>query len=133
MTADQLKAQLQGACNDLWWSSESDYPIEVVWETSDLETIDRSLIRRLFNLADDIEIQVVNIESFFERATSPRGWHTEADKDQRLRLQKLKNLLIHSLCQLQVYRCGEVEITVYALGQAPDGSIAGVKTLLIET
>ena len=41
-----FKAQLEAACDDLWWSSESDYPVEVVWKP-DVE-IDPDAARRSY-------------------------------------------------------------------------------------
>lgn len=136
MTADDLKAQLEAACDDLWWSSESDYPVEMVWIPATevpTEAIEASAVRKLFSRAEDAAIEVISIEAFFERATAPKSWHTEADKVQMNRLQALKALLTDSLSNLQVYRWGEVEIRVYVLGNAPDSAIAGVKTTLVET
>lgn len=144
LRANQLRAKLEAACQDLWWSSESDYPVEAVWRSPNTavtntantdtdEPIAIPIVRQLFNYANEIEIRLVEVEDFFERATTPKSWHTPADKDQLSRLRQLKTLLTSALSRLQVYRCGNVEISVYVLGYTPDKTIAGVKTLLIET
>ena len=132
--ANDLKAQLEAATEGLWWSSESDYPVKVVWQPAEIPAeINRATVRRLAGCNEDAQIQVVDIEDFFKRATTPESWHTPEDKAQLTQLKALKSLLIDSLTHLQVYRCGAAEITAYVIGTAPDGSIAGVTTTLVET
>ena len=132
---DGLKAQLETLCTDLWWSSESDYPVEIVWQSASKTRggIDETTVRNLADLAKNVTVQIANVEDFFERQTTPQSWHTAEDKVQLDKLQQLKSLLTSSLINFQVYRCGETEIKVYAIGKTPDGHIAGVKTILVET
>ncbi len=135
MTAhDGLKAQLKAACHDLWWGSESDYPVEVVWFVAPAESADENqefLVRELTSCEG--ELVAVGVEDFFDRAIAPKSWHTAEDKAQISQLQQLKALLQSALSNLKVYRCGEVEVSVYVVGYAPDGSIAGVTTTVVET
>lgn len=133
-TNDDLKAQLEAACNDLWWSSESDYPVEVVWFAAPAESADEnreSLVRELVGCEGELE--AVRVEDFFARAIAPKSWHTDEDKAQISQLQQLKTLLRSALSDPKAYRCGEVEVSVYVVGHTPDGSIAGVKTTVVET
>lgn len=127
-----LETQLEAACDDLWWRSEADCPITVVWQT-DADSISDELIRQIAGCDDDTDIQRVDIEGFFERSLTPKSWHTDEDKAYISRLEHLKTLLTTALSDLQVYRCGEVEVSVLVLGYAPDGRVAGVQTTLVET
>ncbi len=131
ISAHELRAQLEEATQDLWWSSESDYPVSVVWRSPAEVNVD--LVRQLAGCDADAPIQVVEVEDFFARAMISQSWHTREDKAQIAQLKKLKVLLTQSLAHLQAYRCGEIEVSVYIMGVAPDGSVAGVKTVLIET
>jgi Nuclease A inhibitor-like protein len=130
-TANELKAQIEDAIENLWWSSESDYPVSLVWQPP--AEISVAQVRQLAGCDEDAPIQIVNVNDFFARAIAPQSWHTSDDEAQLAQLKKLKILLTQSLAHLQVYRCGAVEISVYVIGNAPDGSIAGVKTILVET
>jgi hypothetical protein len=129
--ANDLKAQLEAATVDLWWSSESDYPVSVVWHPP--AEVNAEQVRQLAGCEPDAPIWTVDVEDFFVRVLTPQSWHTPADKAQLAQLKTLKVLLVQSLTSLQVYRCGEIEISLYVIGNAPDGSIAGIKTTLIET
>ncbi len=136
--ANDLKAQLEAVTKDLWWSSESDYPIKVVWQPAEISAeipaeISEVTVRRLAGCNENAQIQVVDVEDFFKQVTAPASWHTPEDKAQLTQLKALKSLLVDSLTHLQVYRCGAVEIAAYVIGTAPDGSIAGITTTLVET
>ncbi len=134
MANDSLKVQLEAACDDLWWSSESDYPVEVIWFAAPAESAgedQESLVCELIGCEGEVE--TVDIEGFFARAIAPKSWHTAEDKAQISQLQQLKTLLQSALSNPKAYRCGEVEVSVHVVGYTPDGNIAGVKTTVVET
>ena len=135
-SSQSFEAQLENACDDLWWSSESDYPVEVVWQ-SEIEINSESaagVIEQWVSAQHpEDKIETVDLSDFFERAIAPKSWHTEEDKAQLLRLKELRDLLVAKLPALQVYRCGEVEIKVYVLGCADNKVLAGIQTTVVET
>ncbi|NJM98479.1 MAG: hypothetical protein HC800_16110 [Phormidesmis sp. RL_2_1] len=136
--ADELKTQLEAACDDLWWSSEADYPITVVWQSQsalgaaakdslDIDSTVRQVLACPPEQFSDNAVKTRDIEDFFGRAVAPQSWHTDDDKAHISRLQTLKQFLSAHFSQLQVYCCGEVTVSVAILGYAPDGSMAGSK------
>jgi len=143
MTATPLKAQLEAACKDLWWSSESDYPVEVVWyelsaqqvdgAASEDARLDDELVCQIAGCADDTVITSRPFDSVFDKQLTPKGWHTAEDKQQLRQLDQLKTLLAEAFSSPQIYRCGEIEITLCILGFGADGIVAGVKTCVVET
>ena len=138
--SEDLKRQLEKACEDLWWSSESDYPVEVVWQP-DVEMEGSAALEEIAQMIDDWvrdrhledNIEKVEVDDFFEKALTPRSWHTEEDKAQLAQLQQLKDLLIDNYSTLQAYRCGEVEISAYVLGCGKNAVLSGVQTIIVET
>lgn len=127
-----LEARLEKACENLWWSSEADYPIEVVWQPQ-VETQAKTMDNWVCHRHLEEEIEKVSLDDFFARVTTPRRWHTDEDKQQVSRLQQLKELLVAELSNIQVYRCGEVEISAYALGFSADAVLTGFQTVIVET
>lgn len=140
-----LKERLETACDDLWWSSESDYPVEVVWQPEraiapvetakdddSLDSITQKVLGWL-SFWEEEDVEVVAVADFFEKATAPKRWHTEENKEQLARLRALEALLKSELTHLQVYRCSEVEVTVYVLGYLGDRVLAGIRTIVVET
>ncbi len=139
---EDLKVQLEEACEGLWWSSESDYPIEVVWvsaadhKVTDHEgasTLLAAVVCGASGVGDTDALTIGEVEDFFARSLTPKSWHTAEDKAQITQLQQLKTLLVQSLKPLKVYRYGSVEIDAYILGLTADGTVAGIKTRLVET
>lgn len=137
-----LKARLEAACEDLWWSSEADYPVEVVWQTEGaiamVEVADSSdsateKVLGWLRFWDEQDVEVVDVSNFFKKSTAPKNWHTEEDKAQIARLNALEALLKNELVHLQVYRCGTMEVTVYILGFSDRRVLAGVRTVIVET
>lgn len=120
MTDDELKARLKAVCIDLWWRSESDYPVEVVWQPKN-------------DVTETDAIASIPVSEFFSKQTTPKSWDTAEDRAQRVQLQQLQELLEGNLTNLQIYRRGEVEVTVYVLGRTAEGTLAGVRTTLVKT
>ena len=143
----KLKTQLEEACEGLWWSSESDYPVEVVWVSAIAKASEDQVasedpvnsvlstegVCRVLGIENADELTTVEVKDFFARSLTPKSWHTAEDKAQIAQLQQLKTLLVRSLQSLTVYRVGSVEIDLYILGLTPDGTLSGVKTRLVET
>lgn len=134
-----LKSQLEAACDDLWWRSEADYPITVVWlsaadtpAASDGGSLNGELIRQIMG-CDGADVKVGDVEGFFERSLTPHSWHTDEDTARISRLEHLKTLLTTALVNSKVYRCGEGEISLSVLGRTSDGQVAGIQTTLVET
>lgn len=136
MTVSSLEDQLIAACDGLWWSSESDYPVEVVWQiASDVDEGEQpsTLLHQIIDVKADKRLEIVEVEDFFEQALTAQPWHTAEDSAQLRQLRQLKDLLTESLQQLKVYRYDQIEVLIYILGYTPEGDIAGVKTCSVET
>ncbi len=112
--------------------SESDHPLRVVDLGEAPEAELPSLIRAAVSRAD-AGVQRVSLEAFFERATRAQPYHTDADRVIVERYRELVRFMTRDLSDARVYRVGEIEVDVYALGQSPQGEWLGVATKLIET
>jgi len=135
MRDHDFKALLQAACADLWWSSESDCPVEAVWqpENASIEnaSTENALIATL--LAEASALTPLTLIDIFAQQVAPQSWDTAEDKAQKARLFQLQELLENNLTHPQVYRYGEVEVTVCILGRTAEGTLAGVRTVSVET
>jgi len=149
---DALQAQVAG----LSWMSESDYPFRVVVacpETSATEPIVFSIekipaLKPIAGLTASTDVSIVfvthledflklcesvDVDTFFQRATQVQDWFGEAEWAIAQRYQQLVRWLKENLTDLQVYRCGDIEVDIYILGQAADGRRLGLQTRAIET
>lgn len=131
--AESLLPELRSACEDLLWLSETDAPFEVIcWPEQPPPLTPQDLLR-LGGCPADTPIQTSRLEDFFGPATTEQDWFGAAEKAQAERYRHLQHLLTSRLEDPQVYRLGEVEVTIYVLGYTGDGQLAGVKTFAVET
>lgn len=127
-----LQEALSQLTEGLLMMSESEYPFEVFeWEATTSFTPEELLKKTGHSL--DTPVEVVELDSFFKRATTLEDWYEEEEKKTVYRYQSLLQTLKQNLNNVQVCRVGEREIEVYIIGQASEGHLAGLKTKVIET
>lgn len=129
-----LVKKLQQASEGLLFLSESEYPFEVfVWKTEGQQDINRELIVKKTENSFNTPIEFVDLDSFFEVATTEQDWHGSAEKEIVKRYQQLSKVLKQCLTELQVVRLGTTAIDVYIIGKTPSGDLAGLSTKVVET
>jgi hypothetical protein len=111
-------ALLTAATADLFWTSETDAPFEVMmWK--DLKPIE--------------PIVTQSIDDFFQPAITPQDWHGKEGQAIVARYEALIATLKENLREIRVDRVGEVEITIYIIGKTSDGTWIALKTSAVET
>jgi hypothetical protein len=125
---------LNSATTDLWWISEADAPFEVLlWEDLTTAKLTEKKLLKWLAFEADITIGIQTIDEFFQAAIEPQDWHGEEEQATITRYKNLISLLKENLSDLQVYRLGECEITIYLVGKTPNGQWLALKTEAIET
>ncbi|MEO1590942.1 MAG: nuclease A inhibitor family protein [Cyanobacteria bacterium J06632_22] len=127
-----LIQQLQSLTEGLLWPSEADYPIDVIhWLGADAPlTVPEVLTQG--NHAADARVETIPLSELFRNVVRLQDWFGEAEVAQAQQFQQVLQLL-GALSHPQGYRVGEVEVTVYGLGQLPDGAVLGIRTQVVET
>lgn len=132
MSDDELFEELGRACEGLTFMSESDYPVEPVrWDGS--VTLSHERLRELAGLPPGAPVGEVSVGDFFRVAAGEQEWKGEAELATAGRFQRLVRLLEGNLEELKVYRLGEINLRVYAVGRARGGGWLGVQTRVVET
>lgn len=131
---DRLRALVDG----LWYPSETDAPVTVVvWPILPSESnlagpaLPQELAQEL--AAAGTPITQHPAEQFFQPILSQPFWHSPQGDHLAQRYQSLQAVLQASLSHLRTYRIGQVDITLYLIGQHPSGHYLGLKTNLVET
>lgn len=129
-----ILAQLAAAVEGLQWHSETDAPFEVLhWPGNVGTQLTPADVLKLAGLEPDTSLELLTVEAFLSPALTPQDWHTPVEVAETHRFQALQRLLSETLTQLQVYRCGEVEVEIYITGQLPTGEWAVLHTSAVET
>ena len=123
-----LLPELEAACDELLWRSETDCPFEV---TVLPEGQHPSVL--LSSYPADTPVTVVSLDAFFGQSTVERSWFDSRELILVERYRNLRDLLETTLEDPQVYRIGRVEMDVYLLGTTEDNQVIGVKTKIVET
>jgi len=76
---------------------------------------------------------MLTLDDFFAIATQEEDWHHEEERETVKLFQNLVSVLKQKLSQLQVYRVGSIDISVYIVGVALGGGLTGLSTKLVET
>ncbi|NJR17767.1 MAG: nuclease [Calothrix sp. CSU_2_0] len=128
-------AKLKEASHSLLFPSESEYPFDVfLWEfLAEKPEINPELIFKNLEKPPDTPIEIVEIDSFFEIATTEQDWHGEEEKEAVKKYQSLVKVIKENLSDIKVVRVGEIEIDIYILGKTASKDVAGLSTKVIET
>lgn len=131
VTTSEIIDRLKQATTDLFWSSESDYPFEIVsWELG-IELTPSDLFSNIYDT--DLEIESISLTDLFEPVLTVEDWYEQAELDLVDRYTNLLDSINNNLSEIQVFRVGEVEIDIYIIGKTSTGDIIGLKTRSIET
>jgi len=124
-----LQNKLENAASGLLMMSESDYPFEYI-NTTDRQ-LSNELALQLTGMPQGTPVGQTTIEHLLRNMTSTASGSVNAATAQRF--QTLMTTLQQELTGLTVYRVGDVQVHVLILGLTADGTVAGMRTLLIET
>lgn len=129
----KLLTQLQQATQGLSFQSESDAPIEPFTVNENGATVSPETVLKAGNHPAGTKVKSTSLQTFFKDATQMQDWFNEEEKQTAQRFQNLVQLLKDNLKGIKVFKVGDTEQDVYVIGTAQDGSVAGVKTKVVET
>jgi hypothetical protein len=128
-TDEEILTELARAAEGLWYMSESDYPLEPVRLEGPGEP-SHGRLRELAGADADARVETRgSLEGFFRDAAAVRAGArpTPASFGGVLRA------LTENLADIRVYRIGDINIAVYALGRSARGNWLGISTRVVET
>ena len=131
VTTAEIIDRFKQATTGLLWSSESDYPFEIVtWELGvDLNPSD--LFSNIYDT--DLAIESIPLTDLFEPVLIIEDWYKQPELDLVDRYTNLLDSINTNLAEVQVFRVGEVEIDIYIIGKTPTSDLVGLKTRSVET
>jgi hypothetical protein len=131
VTTPEIIALFKQVTTDLLWSSESDYPFEVVTWDRGLDLNSTALFSKLATPNDSIE--TLTLTDLFAPVLSVEDWYESDELALVNRYTDLLHAIESNLSDVEVFRVGEVEIAIYIVGKTPSGDLIGLKTYAIET
>lgn len=118
----------------LQWVSETDAPWSVCsWHSQASTPLTAAQLLPLTGQASDTPVREADFLTFFEPATRHQDWYGETEDAIATRYRQLVQLLQSELRNLKVFKVGEQELDIYAVGQTSDRQLVGIATKAIET
>ncbi|HEU5014908.1 MAG TPA: nuclease A inhibitor family protein [Roseiflexaceae bacterium] len=125
-------ARLAKATDGLLFSSEADYPLEpFTWTESEPFSPDE--LYKLTSLPPSTPVAKESIGDFFAPALSLGDEPSDATRQRVARFRTVVRLLRRYFRGLAVYKLGTVEMPTFIVGRLADGTIAGLRTTVVET
>jgi hypothetical protein len=120
------------ATDGLLFSSEADYPLEpFVW--TDSAPFSPDALYKLTTLPPSAPVTKEDVDDFFAPMLDPASGDTAVARKRMTRFRKLVRLLRQSLSDLAVYKLGTVEMPTFIVGRLANGTVAGLRTTVVET
>ena len=126
------KARIASACEDLFFVSETDAPVEPV-EFPNMTELSPAALREALDRGDEEPVKSADATEFFDRLTRPQEWHIETEKEVTRRFLHLRDVMENELEDIHLFRVGKVQVEIFVIGRTPGGTIAGVRTRAVET
>lgn len=132
LSAAEAATRLEALVEGLLFVSESDAPLRVV-RLGRLPTFDARTLLLALAKPETTPITEQLLNALFDRTVQDQPWHGAAERTIVQRYRALVHFLSTELSSARVYRIGQIEVEVYALGRTTDGEWLGVATTLVET
>ena len=129
---NEIITKLKNASQGLLWLSESEYPLEpVLWQS--VEDLTAKKLLQQLKKPSNTPVRVTDIDKFFSNAIAEHDWYDDEQKAEVKKCRHLLEELKSNLSNITVYCVGKVEIDIYIVGKTPNGDLAGVSTMVVET
>jgi hypothetical protein len=120
------------AADGLLFSSEADYPLEpFVW--TDAAPFSPDALYKLTALPQSTPVAKEDINDFFAPMLYLPPGATPVARQRVARYRTLVRSLRRNLSDLAVYKLGSVEMPAFIVGRLADGTVAGLRTTVVET
>jgi hypothetical protein len=124
--------RLTKGTDGLLFSSEADYPLEpFIWTNP--QPFVANLLYTLTTLPESTAVTEVPFNEFFAPMISLDPDAPLAAQARVARYKKLIRLLRRVFRDLKIYKLGTIEIPTFIVGRLADGTIAGLRTMVVET
>ena len=132
LSSTEARAQLETLAANLFFVSESDFPLTVT-QVGDAADLDAGALLAALGKPAASRVEQVTVDELFGYPAQEQAWHTAEERVNAGRYQALLSFLSTALQGARAFRIGSIDIDVYALGKSSDGKWLGVATKLVET
>jgi hypothetical protein len=129
---EELTEMLKSMTEDLSFTSESDYPFEIILWQKITRRLDVDSFSRYLDI-ENPELEGIKIEKLLRAHSKIKRSSSETEREKASRFKQILEFFQSQVSYPIVIKVGKVERDVYILGIAADNYIIGLKTKAIET
>lgn len=130
--SDTLSGRIRRIVKDLYYISETDAEIEP-FVGKNAESANKESLLSQTGAAADSKVEELNFDDFFLRLTEIQDWFGDEEKKSAAKFSQLKELLQKELKDLKIFKVGQIELDIYAVGLDSNSVLTGIKTKSVET
>jgi hypothetical protein len=127
-----LAKEIEKLVSGLYYISETDSEI-FPFVGGKAGGVTKEIVLKQTKSEPDSEIEERNFEEFFSRLTKIEDWFGEEEIEAARKFAALKELLQKKLRDLKVFKIGQIELDIYAVGLDSENVLMGIKTKAVET
>ena len=131
-TATDFLKNLKSAIEGLCYMSETDAEIKV-FAGKKADKVSKDVLINQINASSNVLVEEKTAEDFFKSLTEIQDWFGEEETAAAEKFSKLKSLLEENLKDLKVFKVGQIELEIYAVGLDSRGFLTGIMTKAVET
>ena len=124
--------QIRGACESLFYVSETDAPVLAFSGLAVSEVNRKTILQQTGGWTGD-SVKELAFDEFFGRLTTVKDWFGETQRMRAKKFLDLQKLIEENLSNLKVFKIGHVLVQIYAVGIDRDGNLMGITTSAVET
>lgn len=123
---------LEQSLKDLWYMSETDAEIDV-FTGKKADAVTKETLAEQTNISSETKIEEKDFTDFFKNLTKIQDWYGDEEKETAAKFSTVQRLLEENLKDLKVFKVGQIEIDIYAVGLDSQSILTGIKTKAVET
>jgi hypothetical protein len=124
-----IQSNLENAASGLQMMSESDFPF-AYFSTEDT-ALSPALALKITGQPEGTTVETTTLDFLLRNMTDPSSGSVSPQTAKQF--QSMASTLKSTLHDLTVYRVGQVQVDVLITGLTDEGTVAGMRTKLIET
>ena len=129
---DSVSEKIKRAVEGLYYTSETDAEISA-FKGNETASVTKEVLLAQTGGDPNSAVEERKFEEFFRPLTELQNWYGDEERQTAQKFSKLRDLLESELRDLKVFKIGQIEKDIYAVGLDSKNILTGIKTNAVET
>jgi hypothetical protein len=130
----ELLEVLKSLTEDLRFSSESEYPFEILlWELKTQNISAENIHQYLNNIEANTLIETLSVERILRSMSRSRPYYSGGRREKANRFKQIISFFDTQVADAKAFKIGKIERAVYIIGLVANDYVIGLKSTSVET